>query len=106
MQQSLAGTRLAQQRPSSARPVGRRGVVSTVAMAKRKVNTFDEAWKKVRSQPGFRVAGSERLVCQSGRMSSAHNGRVCVSRQQQHVHADWWAAGLPCRAASDHSAAS
>ena len=83
MQQSLVGTRLAQQRPSLARQVGRRGAVSTVAMAKRKVNTFDEAWKKVRSRPESRVKGSERLVCQSGRRSSAHDGCVCVSRQRQ-----------------------
>jgi hypothetical protein len=50
MQQSrvLGGAQLPQQRPSAARPAGRSSAVRTVAMAKRKVNTFDEAWKKVR----------------------------------------------------------
>lgn len=50
MQQSrvLGGAQLPQQRPSAARPAGRSSSVRTVAMAKRKVNTFDEAWKKVR----------------------------------------------------------
>lgn len=49
MQQSrvLGGVSLPQQKASTARPVGRPAALSTVAMAKRKVNTFDEAWKKV-----------------------------------------------------------
>ncbi len=50
MQQSrvLGGAQLPQQRQSAARPAARSSTVRTVAMAKRKVNTFDEAWKKVK----------------------------------------------------------
>lgn len=48
MQQSAAigGTRLSLQQPRSTRPSGRAAAVSPVAMAKRKVNTLDDAWKK------------------------------------------------------------
>lgn len=49
MQQSHAvcGTRLTQHRTRAARPAGRGCAVNPTAMANRKVNTLDEAWKKV-----------------------------------------------------------
>jgi hypothetical protein len=43
---TLGGSRLTQHRTRAARPAGRGCAVSPTAMSKRKVNTFDEAWKK------------------------------------------------------------
>jgi hypothetical protein len=62
MQQSrvLGGAQLPQQRQSAARPAARNSTVRTVAMAKRKVNTFDEAWKKGFWGSGYFNEDSER----------------------------------------------
>lgn len=72
MQQSrvLGGAQLPQQKASAARPVGRSTAVRTVAMAKRKVNTFDEGWKKVRQD-----------------WSEYESGDICCSEESKLLHA-------------------
>lgn len=95
MQQSrvLGGAQLPQQKASAARPLGRSTAVRTVSMAKRKVNTFDEGWKKVREDGmvGTNLAGLWHQCSDTGRSDHSHKhahatGPGFTLRHESHAH--------------------